>query len=211
VNTGSSEAQLLDDGAAELIVTDPPYYDAVQYGELSGLFRVWGKVLAPEREWTFEQRGEALPRHRSTAEYECALRMIFSEAARTLSEHGRMLLTYHGTDFRGWTALGRGLHDAGFSIVALGVGHSENEKDHAKRGRLAFTRDLVIECVKGRTGSPPVIVTKPRTAEQRELLAAGRAIAEQAAGGCSAMVTAFEAATKRIRTRRISVSEEQRE
>src|SRR5207302_11247872 len=32
---GSSERQLLHDGAASLVLTDPPYFDSVQYGELA--------------------------------------------------------------------------------------------------------------------------------------------------------------------------------
>jgi hypothetical protein len=39
--TGSSERQLLSDGKARLVFTDPPYHDDLQYGELSRLFHAW--------------------------------------------------------------------------------------------------------------------------------------------------------------------------
>ena len=41
VATGSSVRQLPADGSVKLVLTDPPYYDDVQYGELSRLFHLW--------------------------------------------------------------------------------------------------------------------------------------------------------------------------
>jgi adenine-specific DNA methylase len=213
VVTGSSATQKLGDRVAALILTDPPYYDAVQYGELSALFRVWGSVTKAALDWTFNSSCEAIPRASEAVGYEATLQTIFKEAARTLADDGRLLLTFHSTDFRGWTALGHALNCAGFCVVALGVGHSENEKDHGKRGKLAFSRDLVIECTKRQAGArraPPLIVNVPHTAEQRELLAAGCAIATKADGGTVAMVEAFEDAVARLKTRRIAISEVQR-
>jgi 16S rRNA G966 N2-methylase RsmD len=43
VVTGSSERQLLKNGAARLAFTDPPYHDDLQYGELARLFHAWMK------------------------------------------------------------------------------------------------------------------------------------------------------------------------
>jgi len=212
IETGSSSTQTLKDGVAKLIVTDPPYYNAVQYGDLSALFRVWAAAVKPSSEWSFQSAQEAIPQNKGRADYEASLRQIFAETERTLAEDGRLILTFHSTDFRGWTALGLALEHANFEVVALGVGHSENENDHSKRNRLSFTRDLVIECKKAtaRTDRMPLIVTTPRTPEQRELLAAGIAIARHAGGGTAAMVEAFEKATRRLKTRRIAISDEQR-
>jgi putative DNA methylase len=38
---GSSEHLLLPSGSVDLVLTDPPYHDDVQYGELSLPFRTW--------------------------------------------------------------------------------------------------------------------------------------------------------------------------
>ena len=210
VVTGSSASQELSDRSTKLVITDPPYYDAVQYRELSWLFLTWAKVVTGRTaRWRLSARDEAVPnasRGTGAAQYEQLLRRILTETARTLHPQGTLLLTYHSTDFRGWAALGRALHAAGFHVAALGVAHSENEKDHPKRNRLSFIRDLVIECQKGRPSAKlPAVVTTPRKSDERELIAAGRTIAQLGHADPKVIGTAFLEATARLRQRRIHV------
>jgi hypothetical protein len=58
------------------------------------------------------------------------------------------------------------------------VAWAENDADHSKRGRLAFTKDLVIEC-RPRPSTSELVIAAAATAnpESQELVAAGRAIA----------------------------------
>jgi len=207
---GSSSKQRIASDSVRLVITDPPYYDAVQYGELSGLFIVWAKTVTGRRgPWTVDLRLEAVPnetRRAGAAHYERLLRSILKETARTMRDDGKLLLTYHGMDFRGWAALGRALHGAGLRVLALAVAHSENEKDHPKRDRNAFSKDLVIECGKGLCAHrAPIVVNASRRAEQRELLAAGLTIAKHAGREYAEMAQKFEELTKRMRQRRIRV------
>ncbi len=210
IATGSSASQALANRSAALVITDPPYYDAVQYRELSWLFLTWARVVTGRTAvWATPAREEAVPnasRKAGVAQYERLLRRIFGETARTLHPKGTLLLTYHSTDFRGWVALGRALHAAGFHVAALGVAHSENETDHPKRGSLAFTRDLVIECQMGSATRAPRVMTTARHGDQRELIAAGQAIARIGAGdAATAVAKSFLQATARLRQRRIQV------
>lgn len=206
---GSSDQQSLDDEAVKLVVTDPPYFDAVQYGELSGLLLAWSEVVTERiREWRPNLRNEAVPspaRQISPAHHERILSGIFKETARTLASRGTLILTYHSTNLLGWAAVGRALHNSGFRMIGLATAHSENEKDHAKRGTRSFTCDLVIECRKGHAGEYPLIVTPSRTSEQRELIAAGIAIAMRGAGKYEELATEFLKLRRRLRTHRIHV------
>jgi hypothetical protein len=45
---GSSTALDLPDGSVDFIVTDPPYFDSVQYSDLAAFFRVWLRHLLPD-------------------------------------------------------------------------------------------------------------------------------------------------------------------
>lgn len=210
VTLGSSANQPLPDNSIDLVVTDPPYYDAVQYGELSALFLAWLEVATGRSISGRTLDGEAVPnslRNDGAVHYEKMLVSIFRETARTLAVHGTVILSYHSTDFRGWAALGTALQEARLQIVALGVGRSENCSDHAKRGRRAFGTDLIIECRHQRSGAHrPTITTKARTSEHKELLAAGEAIATKNANG-EAMARQFLMSTKRMRNRLIVVPE----
>jgi putative DNA methylase len=191
VTEGSSEHQRAASGSVDLVLTDPPYFDDVQYAELAGAFLSWahasGLVAASTQ---LDLGSEAVAnslRGTGVERYHDLLAAILIETRRTLASDGRMILTYHNTDLRAWWALGRALQSSGFAVIALAVTHAENERDHAKRGRLAFTRDLVIECVPSspspHADRPAVeIATCSGEPEALELLAAGRAIAELPAG-----------------------------
>lgn len=193
-----------------LVITDPPYYDAIQYGELGSLFLAWARAITKQRlRWRVDLEAEAVPNGvRGTSAEKCAklLRQIFQETVRTLAPGGRMLITYHSTNFQGWVNLGEALQAAGLRVVALAVALSENDQDHAKRGRHGFSKDLVLECARARgNGGGPVIVLGGRRDDERELIAAGRAIAVAAGKGPSAMAEMFLREIAEFRRPRIEV------
>lgn len=186
---GSSEVQRAATGSIDLVLTDPPYFDDVQYAELASVFLAWArasKLVPGSAELDLTAEAVANPERGVEVERYCQLlTAILTEANRTIAVDGRMVLTYHNSDLRAWWALGRALRSANFIIGALAVTHSENEQDHAKRGKLAFTRDLVIECYPctdplTATPAEPILAWSPEDAEAKELIAAGRVIATMA-------------------------------
>ncbi|RUL84577.1 hypothetical protein [Tautonia sociabilis] len=184
VVTGSSERQILKDGVARLVLTDPPYHDDLQYGELARLFHAW-MVDAFGIPLPSESR-EAVPNSRrgtDVIDYERLVAACLAESRRVLAPDGRLILTYHNKDMKAWRALGNAIRTAGFRIVGLATVSAENSADHCKRGKEAFLCDLVIECIPRRRGRP----REPRFAicgnldspERRNLIAVGRALAER--------------------------------
>src|SRR5258708_1149966 len=96
VVTGSSARQLLGDGTAQLVLTDPPYHDDLQYGELARLFHAWLAVVAETS--TPPEDGEAVPnvvRGTTTGRYEQIVKECLTESWRTLARDGRLVLTFH--------------------------------------------------------------------------------------------------------------------
>jgi putative DNA methylase len=183
---GSSTRQLLPDESVDLVLTDPPYFDDVQYAELGALFLAWAQSSRLiGRTVHVDLRSEAVPnatRGAGTDRYRAVLSAVMKETKRTLKPGGRMVLTFHNTDGRAWWALARALGRAGFYVSALAVAHAENESDHSKRGRRAFSRDLIIECRTTATTMPDLVVASEGVSpESRELLAAGKAVAELSA------------------------------
>ena len=206
---GSSERLLLSDESVSLILTDPPYYDSVHYGELASLFLAWTPALGiAVQAGRFEPHREAVPRGRSPlceVDYRKKLTRVFRECARVLRSDGRLILTYHSLNLRAWSALGRALATGGFSIVALGVAETENGLDHSKRGKNSFVSDLLIECVRAQTRRPVRYKTRPRTPEQRELLHIGLAMAAVRDGSYLQLRAVFLRRVARMRQRKISV------
>ena len=179
---GSSSRQLPRDATVDLVLTDPPYFDDVQYAELAALFLLWSRatgLVAESVELDLAAEAVANTRRGTDVErYRELLTGILRETHRTIKPSGRMILTFHNTDLRAWWALGRALRESAFGIQALVVAWAENDVDHSKRGRLSFTRDLVIECRPDTHNAQPLVIAPETTDDEtRELLSAGRAIA----------------------------------
>lgn len=199
---GSSERQRLPDRSIDLVLTDPPYFADVQYGELASIFVAWGHAtgLISER-IRVDLAHEAVPnqvRGTDASDYERLLSGIFRETRRVLRPTGVMVLTFHSTELRAWMVLARVLDGAGFAVRALAVVHSENERDHAKRDRLGFTKDLVLECVPRRRRGALLVVNVGRDAQARELLALGRVVAGAQAKTDDELSSAFLRALRRF-------------
>ena len=156
IATGSSKRQLLQSGQVKLVVTDPPYHDDVQYGELARLFHAWLAVAGYEL--PVSESDEVVPnKYGRNGEnwYRDSVTECLRESRRTLATDGLMVLTYHNNCLKAWMALGQSLARAGFHINALATAEAENPADHCKRGRQVFLHDLVIECAPAKPNSEP--------------------------------------------------------
>lgn len=146
VVAGSSQRQLLPSGSVDLVLTDPPYHDDVQYGELSQPLQAWAGLAAPE------PGGDAVV-NRATGQlvadgsYTALLASIFRESARVLREDGHLIFSYANRDPGAWIQLLEALQSAGLRAVGCSIVHSENETDHAKRNVRACTLDLLLDLV----------------------------------------------------------------
>ncbi len=182
VVTGSSERQVLADGVARLVLTDPPYHDDLQYGELSRIFHTW-MALAVDNPPAHEEAEAAPNRWRGTgsAHFEAVITASLSESRRTLAPDGRLVLTFHNNDLAAWTGLRNALRRSGFLVVGLATVSAENSADHSKRGKRAFLCDLVLECVPDGLRAARNIRLAQRGAtdcsQRRNLLAIGLAVA----------------------------------
>lgn len=146
VVTGSSERQLLPAGTAHLVLTDPPYHDDVQYGELSQPLRAWAGLPVEDA------AGDAVV-NRATGRlvaagtYAALLTRIFRESGRLLRTDGHLVFSYANRSPEAWVELLNALQSAGLRAAGCEIVHSENETDHAKRGVRACTLDLLLDLV----------------------------------------------------------------
>jgi putative DNA methylase len=138
---GSSEHMPLVDGSIDLIWTDPPYHDDLQYHDLSAPFRGWIGLAAVDPEASAVASGSTDTR------YTEVLRSIFTECRRILAPHGRLLVTFANRETIAWIALFDALREAGFQACGYEVVRSDAENDHAKRGGRACTMDLILDLV----------------------------------------------------------------
>ncbi|WP_162910189.1 hypothetical protein [Azohydromonas sediminis] len=180
VTTGSSIRQALKDGSVNVVLTDPPYFDDVQYGELARLFHVWLSVYDPTV--VVDETAEASPnrtRGVSAADYEATIAACLRESLRTLRPDGKLILTFHNKKVVAWRALAGAIASAGLRVTALAAVLAENQSDHCKRYVNAMLHDLVIECVPAANEACRASFEfVPRSVDEKNLAAMGLALAD---------------------------------
>lgn len=167
----SAERLPLPDGCVDFVVTDPPYFDNVQYGDLAAFFRVWLKQLLDEdggeqRGWRYRpDRAAVSGNGNGVQHYLKVLTDIFTECRRVMRPGGRLVFTFHHWKPRGWAALTIALKRAEFALVNRYVVHSENPISVHIANLRALTHDAILvlapaESVTGKTWPEHVCVDK---------------------------------------------------
>ena len=145
---GSSTQLNLPDDSVDFIVTDPPYFDSVQYTDLAAFFRVWLRHLLPNAaEWAYDTHDSAVDPHQldSESRYTELMTGIFRECRRVLREgNGRFIFTFHHWNPKGWAALTVALQQAGFALVNRYVVYSENPISVHIAGMKALLHDAIL-------------------------------------------------------------------
>lgn len=163
---GTAASMDLPDRSVDVICMDPPYYNNVQYAELSDYFYVWQKRtlkdLYPhlyERRWTNKQdEAVANPaRDGSSAEaakrYERMMAEIFAECRRVLRDDGIMTLMFTHKTHEAWETLTHSLIDSGWVITSSMPVESESAESIHQKGKAAAASSIFLSCRK-RMGGP---------------------------------------------------------
>ncbi len=157
---GTSSRILLTTASADLVLTDPPYHDDVQYDELSLPLRAWADQSLARLE------GEAVANSstgnlQSFHDYGQALNTIFRECRRVLRSDGHLILSYANREPAAWAALLAALQSAGFHAAACAVVASENEADVVKRQVRACKYDLLMDLCPNQTSASRALLVQP--------------------------------------------------
>jgi putative DNA methylase len=127
---GDSRTLPINDHSVDFIVTDPPYYDNVQYSDLAAFFRVWlARLLPSEVNWHYDEKQSAVATKAADGDtpFMTVLSGIFRECGRVLKRHtGRLVFTFHHWNPNAWAELTIALKQAGFALVNSYVVFSEH-------------------------------------------------------------------------------------
>ena len=126
----------LPDQAAGMWFTDPPYYDAIPYADLSDFFLIWLKRALPDHPllrdpfdpnnslspklqecvWNQSYNYEGHPKDATF--FEMTIGKAFKESRRVLSEEGIGAVVFAHQSTEGWEAFLGGLISSGWTITA---------------------------------------------------------------------------------------------
>lgn len=147
--------------SVDLVCIDPPYYDNVQYGELSDYFYVWQRRtlgdLYPDwfRRRLTDKTDEAVAnpvrdgsRKSAAAEYERLMAEIFAECRRVLKPDGIMTVMFTHKSIDAWEALTRSLIDTGWIITSSVPVESEAAESMHQKDMAAAASSIFLSCRK---------------------------------------------------------------
>jgi putative DNA methylase len=153
---GSAIRLPVESGTVDAVITDPPYYDSIQYGDLAAFFRVWLRQLLPDAaDWSYDGATAAVNSERAgdRGRYAEQLGGIFRECRRVLRpERGRLIFTFHHWQPRAWAALTVALHGAGFRLLNRYVVHAEHPQSVHISNVRALTHDAILVLAADDTG-----------------------------------------------------------
>ena len=162
----ASDLSHVPDGSIDVVLTDPPYYDNVMYGELSDFFYVWLKrtlgsahpdlfaddlankddeaVANPARFASMGHKKKQL----AAADYERKMAAAFREARRVLTADGVLTVMFTHKRVEAWDTLAMSLLEAGFAIHSSWPVHTESEHGLHQAKKNAALSTILLTCRK---------------------------------------------------------------
>jgi adenine-specific DNA methylase len=177
IRASATSLDLLD-ASIDAVITDPPYYDNVMYGECSDYFYVWlkralrhtwpelcGLTLTDKQEEavanpslfkdvaTHSGRGKRKPGTVTAVEladqrYEELLTRAFRETHRLLKDDGVMTVMFTHKRVDAWDTLGAALLQAGFVIASSWPVHTESPQSLHQAKKNAASSTILLTCRK---------------------------------------------------------------
>jgi putative DNA methylase len=135
VQQGDAAESRLPDSSVDVWFTDPPYYDAVSYADLSDFFFTWLKRTAPDpsglrdpcdaqnlltpkiKEAIQDDAKTVDGRPKDRAFFERTMGAVFAEGRRVLQEDGIGSVVFAHKTTEGWEALLTGMIRGGWTIT----------------------------------------------------------------------------------------------
>src|SRR6266498_1314369 len=159
------------DASVDAVVTDPPYYDMIEYADASDLFFVWlkrilfdiepdlfGDRAASTKDGLQNKDDEIIVRRvhepgrvrHDQDFYEASLSRAFAEARRVLRPDGHLVVVFGHSDPDAWRRLLGALHEAGFVVTSSWPSRTES----ANTGVASIKVTVTIGCRVAPNGRP---------------------------------------------------------
>lgn len=178
-NPGSVEPHVLNQSAQrlnennslDLVITDPPYYDAIMYSDLMDFFYIWLRRalfgLSPEFDEAFQEPlspkwdhekndGELIDEpgrfgwdfDKAKAAYEDGMLNVFQRCRKALMPDGRMIIVFANKQPEAWESLVSAVIRAGFIVDGSWPIQTEQAARMRAQSSAALASSVWIVCKK---------------------------------------------------------------
>jgi putative DNA methylase len=159
---GTATAISIEDNKVAAVITDPPYYDSVPYGDLSDFFYVWMKralgalypelfrtPLTPKQQELIAYYGSGERKIQKTPEwYEKGMNNAFSEIHRILDQNGIACVMFAHKTTTAWEAIIAALLSSGLTVTASWPLHTEMKTRMVAQNAAALASSVTLVCRK---------------------------------------------------------------
>ncbi len=175
----------LPDDSSDVLFTDPPYYDAVPYSDLSDFFLVWLKRALPEFPLLsdkFDKKNTLSPKDREIVQdetrtvngqikdrtfFEGRMAQAFAQACRVLKEGGIGSVVFAHKTTEGWEALLSGMIGGGWVITGSWPIATERYSRMRARDSAALATSVHLIC-RPRPGAIVARASSPSDSHRRD-------------------------------------------
>jgi adenine-specific DNA methylase len=159
---GSATALPFDSGTVTAVTTDPPYYDAVPYSDLSDFFYIWLKrmvgsffqdifrtPLTPKSQELIAYYGSGKRKIQKPPEwYEAGMREAFVEIRRVLNTDGMACIMFAHKTTSAWESVIVGLLRSGLVVTSSWPFHTEMKTRMVAKNAAALASSVTLVCRK---------------------------------------------------------------
>ena len=157
----SATNQPLPDDTAEAVITDPPYYDAIAYGDLSDFFYVWLRRMAKDSNPSLfltdsinkseeivhlSKRFSGPYAHKTKKYFEDNMELAMRDMRRVLKHDGIGTVVFAHKSTEGWEAMIQAMIKAGWTITASWPVDTELENRVNAMGTASLASSIHLVC-----------------------------------------------------------------
>jgi hypothetical protein len=163
----ATELESIPANSCDLVITDPPFGNLVQYAELADFFYVWLRLALKGRfpqhfqsDYTPKTLEAVANRFRQPNDpngfYQRVLTNCWREAHRVMKPGGILAFTFHHSEDEPWVGVLESLFDAGFYLEATYPIRSDETKGEGEFGSKQIEYDIIHVCRKRIAESQPI-------------------------------------------------------
>lgn len=148
----SEDLSFIPDNSIDAVITDPPYYDNVEYSEVADFFYVWLRLGLKDKYEEFKPK--LSPRSREIVVNKVlnkdknffiqGLTNVWKECYRVLKDSGLLVFTFHHRETEAWASVLKSLLNANFYVVAVYPVYSEMQTSAHIMGKESRAFDTII-------------------------------------------------------------------
>jgi adenine-specific DNA methylase len=178
----ATDSFIQSDEGVDAVITDPPYYDAIPYADLSDFFYVWlrrtvgdqypamfASPLTPKIEELVQQTKNEEMGRKGRDEYEAGMAAAFRRAWEALTPDGRMVVVFAHKDPEAWETLVTAMICAGFTVTASWPIDTEMSNRTRAMESAALASSIWMVCRKRPAGAGAGRYTAVRKAMQERI------------------------------------------